>query len=229
MAKEKQLLPHEKLEIGILLAFAGGYLDAYTFLIRGGVFANAQTGNIVLMGISAAVGNWLQAFYHLVPIAAFWCGIFLTEMIKKKFSPSRFIRWEHTVLIIEIILLFLVGLCPSSVPDGIVNVAVAFVCALQVQSFRKVHDVPYASTMCTGNLRSSAENLFVFIKTGDKSYLNKFIKYILIIVCFVAGAAAGALFSDLMAEKSVWLCCAVLFTAFLLLTFGAVKSKITDK
>ena len=32
------------------LILSGGLLDSYTYCCRGGVFANAQTGNLVLMG-----------------------------------------------------------------------------------------------------------------------------------------------------------------------------------
>ena len=35
-----------------LLTLSGGLQDAYTYLRRGKVFANAQTGNIVLLGQS---------------------------------------------------------------------------------------------------------------------------------------------------------------------------------
>lgn len=45
---------HEQLAVGLALAFAGGFFDAYTYLTRGGVFANAQTGNIVLMSLATA-------------------------------------------------------------------------------------------------------------------------------------------------------------------------------
>ena len=41
------------LPTGLLLAGAGGFLGAYTFVGRGGVFANAQTGNIVLLAVAA--------------------------------------------------------------------------------------------------------------------------------------------------------------------------------
>jgi uncharacterized membrane protein YoaK (UPF0700 family) len=34
----------ERLNQALLLAAAGGFLDAYTFVGYGGVFANAQTG-----------------------------------------------------------------------------------------------------------------------------------------------------------------------------------------
>lgn len=48
----------ENLVTGLLLAGAGGFLDAYTFVGRGGVFANAQTGNIVLLAVAAGERHW---------------------------------------------------------------------------------------------------------------------------------------------------------------------------
>ena len=47
----------ESFLLGAILALAGGFLDAYTYIGRGGVFANAETGNIVLMGLELADGN----------------------------------------------------------------------------------------------------------------------------------------------------------------------------
>ncbi len=48
--------------IGAILAVVGGYLDAYTLRCRGHVFANAQTGNIVLLGVKAAEREWPAHF-----------------------------------------------------------------------------------------------------------------------------------------------------------------------
>jgi uncharacterized membrane protein YoaK (UPF0700 family) len=38
----------EAIEIALLLAFSGGYFDAYTWVIHG-VMANTQTANLVLL------------------------------------------------------------------------------------------------------------------------------------------------------------------------------------
>lgn len=38
--------------------FAGGFQDAYTYCCRGSVFANAQTGNIVLLSAALFRGEW---------------------------------------------------------------------------------------------------------------------------------------------------------------------------
>ena len=36
----------------VLIIISGGLQDAYSYFCRDGVFANAQTGNIVLLGIA---------------------------------------------------------------------------------------------------------------------------------------------------------------------------------
>ena len=48
----------DSFRVGILLALTGGFLDAYTYISRGNVFANAQTGNMVMLGINFMEGNF---------------------------------------------------------------------------------------------------------------------------------------------------------------------------
>ena len=59
---------HESVQIGVLLAIVGGFLDAYTFIGRGGVFANAQTGNIVLLAVYSAQREWEHALETIPPV-----------------------------------------------------------------------------------------------------------------------------------------------------------------
>lgn len=39
----------ESIRLGALLAISGGMMDAYSYIMRGHVFANAQTGNMLLL------------------------------------------------------------------------------------------------------------------------------------------------------------------------------------
>lgn len=43
-----------------LLSVSGGLQDAYTYIARGQVFANAQTGNNVLLSQNLFSGNWAR-------------------------------------------------------------------------------------------------------------------------------------------------------------------------
>lgn len=201
---------HEMMQIGICLALVGGFLDAHTYLFRDGVFANAQTGNMVLMGISIAERNFLRAGYYLVPVFAFFLGVAVTEILKRQFLESKFANWQHITLGIEAVCLFIIGFLPQQVPPAFINVTVSFVCSLQVNSFRKISGAPYASTMCTGNLRSATEQLCLFWFDRKKEAGIKCLRYFIIILAFCCGAAGGALLTKLWKEKSVWVCCIIL-------------------
>ena len=153
---------HETRRVGILLAFVGGFLDVHTYLLRGGVFANAQTGNMVLLMLQISEGQWMKALYYIIPIIAFFSGVVVTEFVKLHE------RWHEYVLIIEIGLLFLIGFYPVTFPAMIVNITISFICAMQISSFRKLRGAAYVTTVCTGNLRSAAEQLTLFYIRRDE-------------------------------------------------------------
>ena len=76
----------DSLRVGILLALTGGFLDAYTYISRGNVFANAQTGNMVMLGINFMEGNFRGIINYIIPIIAFAIGVLLAEVIRTKLS-----------------------------------------------------------------------------------------------------------------------------------------------
>lgn len=49
----------------VFLTLSGGFQDAYTYMGRGKVFANAQTGNIVLMATNFCEGDFAKALRYL--------------------------------------------------------------------------------------------------------------------------------------------------------------------
>ena len=61
MRRSRQM--SESIELGIVLALAGGFMDAYSYMCRDEVFANAQTGNMLLLGINLSERNWGMALH----------------------------------------------------------------------------------------------------------------------------------------------------------------------
>ena len=94
-------------------------------------------------------------------------------------------------------------------PDSVVNVTISFVCSLQVNSFRKMKNLPYASTMCTGNLRSGTEKLFQYVINKETKAGIQAAHYFGIILLFILGAVAGTVLAFLWGIQSIW-CCSVL-------------------
>ena len=207
----------DSFRIGAILAMVGGLLDAYTFLIRGQVFSNAQTGNMVLLGIHLWTGNWLRAWFYLVPILAFVLGIFINEWIKRHLDGLWMFHWRQIVLLMEIVALVVVVLLPPVKTDTAANALISFICSLQVQSFRKVHGLQYATTMCTGNLRSGTEYLVQYFQTKERKQFEKSLNYYGIILFFILGAGMGAIFCTKWHPLPLVLCLILLCLVFLML------------
>lgn len=208
----------ETLLVGALLAVVGGFLDAYTYLCRGGVFANAQTGNIVLVGLRLAGGDYRGCLYYLVPIAAFAVGVFAAEGIRQRYQNHDKFHWRQVVLAFEALVLFAIAFIPQS-GNMLANVLVSFVCSLQVQSFRKIYGNAYATTMCTGNLRSASENLWAYCRAKNPADLQNSLRYYGVIVFFVLGAILGAALTRALQVYAIFFACAVLVLVFALLAF----------
>ena len=155
MNEKREFQRSESFAAAALLALSGGLLDAYTYLCRGGVFANAQTGNMVLLAIRAAEGKWQEAGRYLIPILAFAAGVMVAETVKRLHRSAGAFHWRHTVLGLEIVLLAAAACAPLGTWDSVVNVAVSFVCALQVEAFRMATPLhpPCAPAICAAARR----------------------------------------------------------------------------
>ena len=211
---QKQRQMSETFRLGALLTVVGGFLDTYTYLSRGGVFANAQTGNIVLLALSLAQGNYEMLLHYLIPILAFAAGVMVTDMVRAHFRPRPAIHWRQIVIALEIAILGLVALLPTGEWDTAANVLVSFVCAVQVQSFRKIRGNPCATTMCTGNLRSGTELLFHAVQDHDPTARRRGLQYYAIILLFILGAFLGVWCTEQWRSRAALVCCLLLLTAF---------------
>ena len=200
----------------VFLSLSGGLQDAYTYLFRGKVFANAQTGNIVLMAVHAFAGEWGRVLHYLVPLCFFALGVFAAELMHQKLQNLQRLHWRQLVVLCEIVMLSVVGFFPQEW-NLMANALVSFACAMQVQSFRKVNGFSYASTMCIGNLRNGTENLHRFLRTHDRKAFYNALLFYGIILCFIIGAVLGNFVIKRFHEKSILVCSALLFIAFFMM------------
>ena len=193
----KKIPVEESFFVGALLALSGGLVDVYTYLIRGGVFAFAQTGNLVLLGIRLARGQLGECVHYLI----------LTEGIQQIFKNHPVLLWQQAALLTEILILAAVAFFPiEKVTDNMANIAVSLACGIQVESFRKMAGAAYATTMCTGNLRSAAEALFRFFATKDPEVRWECLRFYGVIGAFVCGVILGEKCVEFTGRWAVLLC-----------------------
>ena len=105
--KNKQM--SETFLLAMIITFSGGLQDAYTYFARNKVFANAQTGNIVLMASKLSDGQYADAIRYVFPLLSFALGIFVAEQIQGYYKEAKKLHWRQTILILEIVSLFVSG------------------------------------------------------------------------------------------------------------------------
>ena len=205
----------ESLSVGLLLALAGGLLDSYSYLNRGQVFATAETGNIVLLGISLAQAQWAQALHYLLPILAFTAGVLTTELLRRRLeSASGRLHWRQPILLVECGVILAVAVLPLGRLDPLANVLISFTSAIQIESFRKFDGCGCATTMCTGNLRSGTEHLFRWLNRREEGSLRGVRVYYGLILSFLTGALLGGLLTPLAGGKAILTACLPLLAAY---------------
>lgn len=204
------------LRLIMLLTAAAGVLDAYTFLGRGAVFATAQTGNVVLLGIAAAQAQWDTALRHVPPIVAFVLGVWTAESLRLPPVAARLRHPPRAALLLEILVLVVVGLLPAGTPDDLVAVLIAFVASVQITSFGLIGTWTFNTTVTTTNLRNAAQAVYGAVVHRDPQAAARARSLWPAIGSFAAGALLGGLLTVRLGDQAVWAATALLLAGLAL-------------
>ena len=206
----------ESIQLGAVLALAGGFMDAYSYMCRGHVFANAQTGNILLMGVHLSQGEWGDALHYLFPVMSFVVGLALADLFRLIRRGTERLHWRQMTVGLEALVLFGVSFLPQQY-NLLANCLTSLACGIQVESFRKIHGTGMATTMCIGNLRSATQNLCEYVRTRNRKKAELSAVYFFIIICFTLGAIFGNLAVGWFAEGALRVSTAILVVAFVMM------------
>jgi uncharacterized membrane protein YoaK (UPF0700 family) len=178
----------EALYIAAMLAFTGGYLEAYAWIVHR-VFANAQSANLVFLWVNVATGEWGKAIHYIPPLLAFTGGVVMACWLRWA-APLRAARVS---LSIEIVFLFIVAIVHNRLPDVAGTLGISLVAAFQTVSFPRVEGWSYNSVMVTSNFRQTIESLFAaFAGNVGARPLRRPYVFGTICIAFGTGAAIGA-------------------------------------
>jgi uncharacterized membrane protein YoaK (UPF0700 family) len=194
----------------LLLTLANGFLDAHTYLVRGGVFATVQTANVIFFAIDTSERKFTAALAHVWPLLAFIVGVTLASHIKSGRVERTVPRPLVWTMAIQAVALVVIGFVPASVPRSYVTVPISFLAAMQIGLFRNIGDLVYLPVATTGNLMR-------FVEAGYDGFVEKhapsrraFGVYGALIVAFAAGALIGAVASLALGVHAIWLPAGVL-------------------
>ncbi|TWA98875.1 uncharacterized membrane protein YoaK (UPF0700 family) [Bradyrhizobium stylosanthis] len=170
--------PERSLPVAALLTLSGGFIDAFTWLSLGGVFASSQTGNVVFLGIDVFSGQWQSAAHHLLPFAVFLLGAWVAIRIQ---APLR-------CLMAQIVCLAVVMLLVHRISEPLAILGISFGVALQSASFRRVERWNYLSVTVTGNMLRAIDQ---FVSVTDRDGSRGGVVMLVLCLMFLCGAAIG--------------------------------------
>lgn len=204
------------------LIVIGGFYGAYAFCVRGGVFCNAQTANVVLLAMAIGSHNWERALYLLVPISAYLGGAVLSEILGKKVKQFRRLRWDTILVGLEIPMCIFLGLLPASMPDQICQVTLNFVCSMQFNTFRQNEGIPMATTFVTNHIRQTGSNLVKAVRDRDERASLRWKMHFSMILFFLAGGIVSTILCNGFGVRAI-------FGAVPILLYTFVRLCIADR
>lgn len=187
--------------------FCGGFVDTYTYLLRGHTLSAGQTGNVVFFSSSIANGNISSAITRGTTIIAFIIGLFLVTLIHSK-TKSKY--WKAIEIIPLILITLVVGFLPSQIPNVLIVPFLSMGMALQSGAFMKIEGKGYSNVFTSGNLRKAVLAWSQLYLLDDETVRANAIDYFLIVLSFIGGAIVSAFLQRFLGIKTIWLASCIL-------------------
>lgn len=227
MEEKHTYLECEKNWVFRLLMLVAGFYGGYTLMVRGGVFSNAQTGNLALFALAVGKEDWDQALYYLIPITGYLVGSIVSDILPKAFRRSHLIRWDTALTLFEILAVIVMGFIPATAPHQICQIIINFICAMQYNTFRQAEGISMATTFCTNHIRQLGVSLARMFKPGEKGQdaRRRAWAHGAMVLCFMAGVTAAAVACRFLEVRAIWLALIPLLILFVDLLHADLKKE----
>lgn len=220
--------PNERLWLFCSLIFIGGYLGGFTFSLKGKLFVNAQTGNLILLSSGIGTLNTFIIKNTLILLFLYFFGVMTAEYFSKKIQKNGKYIWENFLLILSLTVTFVLGFVPETAPFEISLYPIAFIVAMHFATFEKAHGMGMATGFCTNHLKQTAVNLVRYLRTKEKEKLIFSLSHFSMLFCFVSGATLAFFLSEIFLSRSIWL--STFFFLLILLNFNkSIKDFLKNK
>ena len=188
----------------IFSTFLMGFIDAFTFITLDGLFASAQTGNMVVMAAKLFAGNPLEAFAHVSSFLGFAVGAFLAQGVIERFRDYGW-RKYRIYLFIQMIFLLILAVIQQEFGASVIGGLLGLLAGYELTVFRKIKSTSINNGIMTGNTKNLMNHLYLAIFHKDKASLNIFLILLLGIGLFMLGVGTGTLVIYFGTQLNLWL------------------------
>ena len=140
----------------------------------------------------------------------------MVRIFEKKHKYMKIVHWRQVIIVFEGIILALVGFIPENL-NKLACLLISFVCAMQIEAFRRFNGVDLMTTMCTGNLKKATDRLIDYLYTKDNNLLKASFTTYSAILIFILGCIIGTLTSIVYSTKSILILPVIILIAFIIM------------
>ncbi len=226
-----RLLPMRKISrhskrLALFLTFCAGYVDAYTFLVRGNTLVAGQTGNVVFLSVGIVQENVADAEAKILTLLSFMLGVFLLTIYKEKF---RIVKKPILSLFPLGILSIIIGFVPLSVDNIFIVPPLAFCMGLVTTAFGEVSGIAYNNAFMTGNIKRTMLAFGDYIRTKHRPFLREGIIFVSLLSSFVLGVVVSAYLTIFYQEKTILGIPLMMIIFYLGMFFTKLQEKSKEK
>ncbi len=194
-------------QIGLAVTAVGGFIDAYTFMQRGGVLAAGQTGNIIFLSVDLTQHDLPGALVKITALLFFALGVALVTLFKHHHFTHY---WRILILILETLVCVVIGFLPHSMSNLLVVPPLALVMAMQTTAYSEIDKQGYNNVFSTGNLKKATIALTEFANSHDRHQGRVALMYFEIVGSFAGGAIVSAFLQEWLGIRTIWVIAGVL-------------------
>ena len=200
-----RLLPIRKISrqskrLALFLTFCAGYVDAYTFIVRGNTLVAGQTGNVVFLSVGLIQHNVSDASAKVMTLLAFMMGVLLLTVYKEKL---RIVKKPILSVIPLAVLSLIIGFVPQTVENIYLVPPLAFCMGLVTTAFGEVSGIAYNNAFMTGNIKRTMLAFGDYFRTKHTPFLREGLIFISLLSSFVFGVVFSAYLTIYYQEKTI--------------------------
>lgn len=200
-----RLLPRRKISrqskrLALFLTFCAGYVDAYTFIVRGNTLVAGQTGNVVFLSVGLIQHNVSDASAKVMTLLAFMMGVLLLTIYKEKL---RIVKKPILSVIPLAVLSLIIGFVPQTVENIYLVPPLAFCMGLVTTAFGEVSGIAYNNAFMTGNIKRTMLAFGDYFRTKHTPFLREGLIFVSLLSSFVFGVVFSAYLTIYYQEKTI--------------------------
>lgn len=187
----------------IFSTFLMGFLDAYTFITQDGLFASAQTGNMVVLGAKLFEGDFMEALVHIF-FVGFAVGAFIAQGVIERFKEYG---WEkyRIYLFLQMVFLLIIAIIQKNIGPSVIGFLLGLLAGYELTVFRKIKSTNINNGIMTGNTKNLMNNLYLAIFNKNKEALHTFLTLLLGLCVFMLGVGSGTVVQLFGVYLNLWL------------------------